>query len=271
RSVNASRAAKPSRLRSASFASWSWIPAIVAAVGSSAYRSRTNASSCCRNAGSSPTIEASLSGRVHAWGVGHGRGRAVSRLHGLRSAVLPASVHGERRWLVQAVRHPPHLPGGRHGRARRRMGSPARRAPADDRVRRVRRQEAPVRHLQLPARALPHLRLPRRRSRRVAGPRALRPRAPSQARAGALAGVTHTRASVIKRVEAEYRALDRIVRQLRPADLRKPAMRRALRAAPPAYFARRWAAQWPFDAIGHVAEHRRKHLEPLVEATRRAR
>jgi len=159
--------------------------------------------------------------------------------------------------------------------------------------------------------------------------------------------VTHTRASVIKRVEAEYRALDRIVRQLRPADLRKPAMReeapirftakdvlahinawkwrqvrvvandkgpikpyepprlknirdinaaiyrrshrtpaativaehraahramlRALRAAPPAYFARRWAAQWPFDAVGHVAEHRRKHLEPLVEATRRAR
>ena len=159
--------------------------------------------------------------------------------------------------------------------------------------------------------------------------------------------MTHTRASVIKRVEAEYRALDRIVRQLRPADLRKPAMReeapirftakdvlahinawkwrqvrvvtndngpikpyepprlknirdinaaiyrrshrtpaativaehraahramlRALRAAPPAYFARRWAAQWPFDAIGHVAEHRRKHLEPLVEATRRAR
>jgi len=159
--------------------------------------------------------------------------------------------------------------------------------------------------------------------------------------------VTHTRASVIKRVEAEYRALDRIVRTLTPADLRRPAMReeapirftakdvlahinawkwrqvrvvandkgpikpyepprlknirdinaaiyrrshrtpaativaehraahramlRALRAAPPAYFARRWAAQWPFDAIGHVAEHRRKHLEPLVEATRRAR
>ena len=159
--------------------------------------------------------------------------------------------------------------------------------------------------------------------------------------------MTHTRASVIKRVEAEYRALDRIVRRLAPADLRRPAMReeapirftakdvlahinawkwrqvrvvandkgpvrpfepprlknirdinaaiyrrshrtpaaiiiaehraahramlRALRAAPPAYFARRWAAQWPFDAVGHVAEHRRKHLEPLVDATRRAR
>ena len=159
--------------------------------------------------------------------------------------------------------------------------------------------------------------------------------------------MTHTRANVIKRVEAEYRALDRIVRKLAPADLRRPAMReeapirftakdvlahinawkwrqvrvvandkgpvrpfepprlknirdinaaiyrrshrtpaaiiiaehraahramlRALRAAPPAYFARRWAAQWPFDAVGHVAEHRRKHLEPLVDATRRAR
>jgi len=159
--------------------------------------------------------------------------------------------------------------------------------------------------------------------------------------------VTHTRASVIKRVEAEYRALDRIVRTLTPADLRRPAMReeapirfaakdvlahinawkwrqarvvandkgpikpyepprlknirdinaaiyrrshrtpattivaehraahramlRALRAAPPAYFARRLAAQWPFDAVGHVAEHRRKHLEPLLAATRRAR
>ena len=150
----------------------------------------------------------------------------------------------------------------------------------------------------------------------------------------------HTRASVIKRVEAEYRSLDRIVKQLTPADLRKPAMReeapirftakdvlahinawkwvqvrrvakdksplkpyepphlpnlrdinaaiykrshrtaaktivaehraahramlKALRAAPPAYFGKRWSANWPFDAVGHVAEHRRKHLEPLL-------
>ncbi|MCA1831502.1 MAG: hypothetical protein LC750_01950 [Actinobacteria bacterium] len=37
--------------------------------------------------------------------------------------------------------------------------------------------------------------------------------------------MTHTRASVIKRVEAEYQALDRVVRKLRPADFRAPAMR----------------------------------------------
>jgi hypothetical protein len=157
----------------------------------------------------------------------------------------------------------------------------------------------------------------------------------------------HTRASVIKRVEAEYRALDAIVRRLRASDWSKPAMRedapirfaakdvlahitawkwrqarvvakdkspfqpyeppktsniqltnagiyrrshrtsattliaehravhramlKALRAAPAAYFRKGFAAQWPFDAVGHVAEHRRKHLEPLLDATRRGR
>ena len=44
------------------------------------------------------------------------------------------------------------------------------------------------------------------------------------------------------------------------------AMQRALRAAPADYFAKRHSAQWPFDAVGHVAEHRRKHLEPLLLA-----
>ena len=37
--------------------------------------------------------------------------------------------------------------------------------------------------------------------------------------------MTHTRASVIKRVEDEYRALDKIVKPLSPADFRRPAMR----------------------------------------------
>ena len=37
--------------------------------------------------------------------------------------------------------------------------------------------------------------------------------------------MTHTRANVIKRVEAEYKALDAVVRSLTPADWRKPAMR----------------------------------------------
>src|SRR2546423_15718981 len=59
----------------------------------------------------------------------------------------------------------------------------------------------------------------------MAGPRALRPRTPPQARARPREGVTHTRAGVIKRVEAEYRALDAVVRKLAPAGLRKPAMR----------------------------------------------
>jgi hypothetical protein len=158
--------------------------------------------------------------------------------------------------------------------------------------------------------------------------------------------VKHTRASVIRRAEAEYRALDKIVRQLEAADFRKPAMReeapirftakdvlahinawkwrqarvvakdkgpvkpyepprlknihdinaaiyrrshrtaaktivaehrgahramlKALRAASADYFAKRWSANWPFDAVGHVAEHRRKHLEPLVAAKARS-
>src|SRR3989442_10351641 len=38
-------------------------------------------------------------------------------------------------------------------------------------------------------------------------------------------GVKHTRASVIKRAEAEYAALDAIVRRLKPADFDRPAMR----------------------------------------------
>jgi Protein of unknown function (DUF1706) len=159
--------------------------------------------------------------------------------------------------------------------------------------------------------------------------------------------VTHTRASVITRVEDEYRALDRIVRRLTPADFRRPAMReeapirftvkdvlahvtawkwrqvrvvtkdksplrpyeppkttdlkdtnagiyrrshrtapttivaehraahramlKALRDAPVDYFATQRSSQWPFDAVGHVEEHRRKHLEPLLAARRSAR
>jgi Protein of unknown function (DUF1706) len=152
--------------------------------------------------------------------------------------------------------------------------------------------------------------------------------------------VSHTRTGVIKRVEAEYRTLDDVVRKLTPADLRTPAMReeapirftakdvlahinawkwrqarvtakdkrperpfepprlsnikdinaaiykrshrtpaktivaehraahramlKALRAAPPDYFAKQRSTQWPYDAVGHITEHRRKHLEPLL-------
>ena len=114
--------------------------------------------------------------------------------------------------------------------------------------------------------------------------------------------MTHIRARVIKRVQGEYKALDRIVEQLSPADFRTPAMREeavirftakdvlahitawkwrqvrvvramllALRAAPAGYFAKQRSAQWPFDAVGHVDEHRRKHLEPLLAARRSRR
>jgi hypothetical protein len=158
--------------------------------------------------------------------------------------------------------------------------------------------------------------------------------------------VKHTRASVIRRVEAEYRSLDTIVKQLTPADFRRPAMReeapirfsakdvlahinawrwnnervftknrgprrpfdpprtsalvdtnagiyrrshrtpaativaehraaqravlKALRALPRDYFAREHAPQWPYDLVGHIAEHRRKHLEPLIAARARS-
>ena len=154
--------------------------------------------------------------------------------------------------------------------------------------------------------------------------------------------MTHTRASVIRRVEDEYRAVDTIVKRLTPADFRRPAMReeapirftakdvlahitawkwrqvrvvtkdkgplkayeppkttnirdtnagiyrrsrrtpattivaehraahramlKALRVTPADYFAKQRSAHWPFDAVGHVEEHRRKHLEPLVAA-----
>ena len=156
----------------------------------------------------------------------------------------------------------------------------------------------------------------------------------------------HTRAGVIKRVQAEHRALDRIVKRLTPADFRKPAMReeapirftvkdvlahinawrwnqervftknkgprrpfdppktgaiadtnagiyrrshrtpaativaehraaqrallRALRALPADYFERERSAQWPYDLVGHIVDHRRKHLEPALAATARS-
>lgn len=158
----------------------------------------------------------------------------------------------------------------------------------------------------------------------------------------------HTRASVIARVEQEYKALDAIVKRLTPVDFRRPAMReeapirftvkdvlahitawkwrqvrvvtkdkgplrpyeppktkaigetnagiyrrshrtpagtiiaehraahramlKALRAASAESFAKQRSPQWPFDAVGHVAEHRRKHLEPsLAERAARTR
>ena len=162
------------------------------------------------------------------------------------------------------------------------------------------------------------------------------------------ARVKHTRASVIKGAQAEYEALDAIVRRLRPADFeryvfddrarirwtvkdviahltawklrdvrrithdRSPlepydapygagshepnariyershrtaartivaehraahrATLKALREAPTQAFAKRWSPHWPADIVGHVASHRRMHLDPLfVKAPKRER
>jgi len=40
---------------------------------------------------------------------------------------------------------------------------------------------------------------------------------------------------------------------------------RAMRALPPAYFAKRLSPYWPNDLVGHSAEHRRRHLETTME------
>ncbi|MEP6693030.1 MAG: maleylpyruvate isomerase N-terminal domain-containing protein [Chloroflexota bacterium] len=53
-----------------------------------------------------------------------------------------------------------------------------------------------------------------------------------------------------KTIVAEHRAAHR-------------ALLKALREAPPEHFARRWQESWPYDSVGHVAAHRRKHLDPL--------
>jgi hypothetical protein len=151
--------------------------------------------------------------------------------------------------------------------------------------------------------------------------------------------IRHTRASVAKRAEDEYRALDAIVRRLRPADFSRYAMKesaplrftvkdviahitawklrdvrrlahdrgpvrkgeapyggsvdeqnariygrsrrtsaktvvaehraahraalKALKDAPAADFTRMHSHTWPYDLVGHVASHRRLHLDPL--------
>lgn len=38
-------------------------------------------------------------------------------------------------------------------------------------------------------------------------------------------------------------------------------IRKAMRALPPAYFAKRLSPYWPNDLVGHSAEHRSRHLE----------
>ena len=89
--------------------------------------------------------------------------------------------------------------------------------------------------------------------------------------------VRHTRASVIARVEAEYRSLDKLVRQLEPADFDRPAFAgwtvkdalahvvawkaQALRELPDEFFSgRERSTLWPADLDSHSAEHRKRHI-----------
>lgn len=48
------------------------------------------------------------------------------------------------------------------------------------------------------------------------------------------------------------------------------AILKALREAPPEHFAKRWSPHWPADTVGHVASHRRMHLDPLFPMPRSA-
>ena len=41
------------------------------------------------------------------------------------------------------------------------------------------------------------------------------------------------------------------------------AILKALREAPAEHFAKRWSPHWPVDTVGHLASHRRMHLDPL--------
>src|SRR5258708_2496736 len=132
-----------------------------------------NRSICCRSTLASPTIEAAV---FQVFGESaHGGQSAFSRLRELRSTLLPSPVHGGRRWLVQARGYPADLHRGGHGHPRRGLGETARRPPADDPVQCLRRRSLDLHDLRRPAGTLPHVRLPRRRPRRVAGPPALRP------------------------------------------------------------------------------------------------
>ena len=38
-------------------------------------------------------------------------------------------------------------------------------------------------------------------------------------------------------------------------------LRKAMRALPPAYYAKRFSALWPYDLAGHSTWHREHHLE----------
>jgi hypothetical protein len=158
--------------------------------------------------------------------------------------------------------------------------------------------------------------------------------------------IRHTRTSLRKRADDEYRALDAIVRRLKPADFDRPAMREgapvrwtvkeviahitawklrdvrrlshdtgpvqpheapyggdvhsvngrihararrtpaksivaehraahraaltAIANAPAEDFARPHGPTWPYDLVGHVASHRRLHLDWLFAPARRA-
>src|SRR6266508_557627 len=144
----------------------------VAATGSSAKRSWTKV-----RASSSMSVP-TMGARVSHRGGADARARALSGLRELRGAVLPQAVHGRRRRLVLARRCAADIPRRRDRREDRRLARATRWTAADARVPGLRQEDAPVHDLRKASGALPDVRLPRRRPRRVASASALRPRAP---------------------------------------------------------------------------------------------
>ncbi len=70
--------------------------------------------------------------------------------------------------------------------------------------------------------------------------------------------VRHSKRAVLARVEAEYEALDRVVRRLRPADFRRPIPGFGARAR---VLRERWTAK---DALAHIVEWKRQTWRGLA-------
>ncbi len=70
--------------------------------------------------------------------------------------------------------------------------------------------------------------------------------------------VRHSKRAVLARVEAEYEALDRVVRRLRPEDFRRPIPGFGARAR---VLRERWTAK---DALAHIVEWKRQTWRGLA-------
>src|SRR6266852_5427062 len=157
-SVNSLRAAKPSAVRSPRRWSCEWLPMIVAATGSSLKRSSMNVLTVASS--NVPTMTG-----APVWHRGEPyAARELSRLRELRGSLLPSAIHGRRLGLVHAQRRAADLPRSGNGHQDRRLASAEARAAADVRMPGLRQEGAALHGVRLTPRALPVVRLPRRRS-----------------------------------------------------------------------------------------------------------